>query len=265
MKFSYESGVTALKGVTLAIDRGEYVAVVGGNGSGKTTLAKHMNGLLRPTSGEVTIMGISSKGLSIPEIAHVVGYVFQNPDHQLFCSTVQEEIAFGPTNMGLPDKEVKSRVDSAIKMLGIDGLRDRPPFALTLGARRKVSIASILAMGPQVLVLDEPTTGLDLREADELMACIQRLNDEGTTIVLITHDMKLVAVHTNRVIMMSEGRILLDTDTRGAFSDLTLLRQSMLLPPPVTTLAHKLSALSISRDVFTVEEMAFELSRGGRR
>lgn len=265
IKFTYESGVVALKGVTLAIDKGEYLAVVGGNGSGKTTLAKHMNGLLRPASGEVLVMGVPASEKTISDIARVVGYVFQNPDHQIFCATVEEEVAFGPTNMGLAQAEVKVRVDSAMKTLGIDHLRDSPPFSLTLGFRRKVSIASILAMGPQVLILDEPTTGLDVREADELMACIRRLNDDGTTVVLITHDMKLVAEHTNRVIVMSEGRILLDSDTRGAFSDLQLLRQSKLLPPPVTLLAHRLSSIGISKDVFTAEEMAFEILRGGAR
>lgn len=265
VKFEYESGVVALKGVSLAIDRGEYVAVVGGNGSGKTTLAKHMNGLLRPTSGEVVIMGSSAADRTISEIARVVGYVFQNPDHQLFCATVTEEVAFGPANMGLPSQEVSARVDSALKTLGILDVKDRSPFSLTLGLRRKVSIASVLAMGPQVLVLDEPTTGLDSREARELMVCIRRLNDDGTTIVLITHDMKLVAEHTNRVVVMSEGRVLLDSNTRGAFSDMELLRQSKLLPPPVTKLAHRLSSLGVSKDVFTAEEMAFELVRGGAR
>lgn len=265
VKFTYESGVAALKGVNLSINRGEYMAVVGGNGSGKTTLAKQMNGLLRPTSGEVTVLGVQTSMRTISEMARVVGYVFQNPDHQLFCSAVEDEVAFGPTNMGLPESEVKARVDSAIEALGIDGLRGKPPFSLTLGCRRRISIASILAMGPQVLVLDEPTTGLDLRETDELMACIRRLNDDGTTIVLITHDMKLVAEHTNRVVIMSEGRVLLDSDTRGAFSDLGLLRQSKLLPPPVTLLAHRLSQLGVPKNVFTPEEMVFELLRGGAR
>lgn len=262
VKFTYESGVEALRGVTLSVDKGEYIAIVGGNGSGKTTLAKHLNGLLRPTGGQVLVMGVQAATRTVAELARVVGYAFQNPDHQLFCRTVQDEVSFGPANIGLHRQEVDRRADRAIEVMGLSELRDKPPLSLTLGLRRKVSIASVIAMEPQVLVLDEPTTGLDAREADELMAIIDRLNVEGRTIVLITHEMKLVAEHANRVVIMSEGRIVLDSDTRGAFSDLELLRRSKLLPPPVTQLAHRLSQVGVSRDVLTPQELIFELTRG---
>jgi len=262
VKFTYESGVEALKGVTLVIDEGEYLAVVGGNGSGKTTLAKHLNGLLRPTGGQVLVMGVQAPTRTVAELARVVGYVFQNPDHQLFCRTVHDEVSFGPANIGLDGPEVKRRTDRAIAVMSLSDVRDRPPLSLTLGHRRRVSIASVIAMEPKVLVLDEPTTGLDAREADELMAIIRMLNDEGTTIVLITHEMKLVAEHANRVVVMMDGKVVLDSDTRGAFSDLGLLRRCKLLPPPVTQLAHRLSQIGVSKDILTPQELVFELTRG---
>lgn len=262
VKFTYESGVEALRGITLAIDKGEYLAIVGGNGSGKTTLAKHLNGLLRPTGGKVLTMGTDSSARTVAELARVVGYVFQNPDHQLFCRTVGDEVSFGPANLGVAESEAKRRADHVMDVMGLSEVRDRPPLSLTLGYRRKVSIASVLAMDPQVLVLDEPTTGLDAREADELMVIIRRLNDEGKTIVLITHEMKLVAEHANRIVIMSDGRVVLDSDARGAFSDLEVLRQSRLLPPPVTQLAHRLSEIGVSKDILTPQELVFELTRG---
>ncbi len=262
VKFTYESGVDALRGVTLTIDKGEYVAIVGGNGSGKTTLAKHMNGLLRPTGGRVLVTGVQSSTRTVAELARVVGYAFQNPDHQLFCRTVRDEVSFGPANTGLDPGEVRRRADRAMEVMGLSEVRDLPPLSLTLGLRRKVSIASVIAMDPQVLVLDEPTTGLDAREADELMSIMGRLNDEGKTIVLITHEMKLVAEHANRVVVMADGRIVLDSDTRGAFSDIGLLKGSKLLPPPVTQLAHRLAQIGLSKDVLTPQELVFELTRG---
>lgn len=262
VKFTYESGVEALRGVTLEIDRGEYVAVVGGNGSGKTTLAKHMNGLLRPDSGQVFVSGVDSSTKTPAEIARVVGYAFQNPDHQLFCGTVMDEVSFSPRNMGASPEEVERRANRAIELMGLSDVKDKPPLSLPLGIRRRVSIASVIAMEPQALVFDEPTTGLDARESDELMAIIRRLNDEGRTIILITHEMKLVAEHVNRVVIMAGGRVVLDSDTRGAFSDIELLKRSKLLPPPVTQLAHKLSQIGVSRNILTPQELVFELTRG---
>ncbi|MEW5748159.1 MAG: ATP-binding cassette domain-containing protein [Candidatus Thermoplasmatota archaeon] len=263
VKFTYESGIEALGGVNLSVDRGEYLAIVGGNGSGKTTLAKHMNGLLRPGSGEVLVLGAPASSRTVAELARVVGYVFQNPDHQLFCGTVQEEVAFGPSNLGLEPVEVRTRTEHAIDIMGLSHVKGRSPLSLSLGLRRRVSIASVIAMRPQVLVLDEPTTGLDAGEAKDLMSIVRVLNEEGSTIVLITHEMKLVAEHANRVVVMAGGRIVLDADTRGAFSDPTLLRSSKLLPPPVTLLAHKLAPMGVSKDVLTPEELVFELTRGG--
>jgi len=265
VKFVYEGGVQALKGVSLRVSKGEYLAIVGGNGSGKTTLAKTFNGLLRPTAGVVRIAGRPTPEMPVAEVARIVGYAFQNPDHQLFCSTVEEEVRFGPTNLGFQKEVAHARVESAISAMGLGELRRSPPLSLRLGERRRVSIASVLAMDTEVLILDEPTTGLDAEESAELMARLRLLNEEGKTIILITHDMKMVAEYARRVIVMARGRILLDSDPRGAFSDLDLIRQSNLEPPAVTLLSHKLSEHGIPQDIISSEEFVLHVlrQRGG--
>jgi len=261
LRYTYEGGVEALRDINLDITNGEYVAIVGGNGSGKTTLAKNLLGLLRPTDGEVIIEDRPASGRAVAEIAKIVGYAFQNPDHQLFCATVEEEVRFGPLNLGFPETEIEKKVEHAIESMNLDRFRKTPPLSLRLGERRRVSIASVIAMDPRVFILDEPTTGLDAQEASELMGKLRVLNEEGKTIILITHDMKLVAEHAKRVVVMSQGRVLLDSDPRGAFSDPELLRQSNLEPPPVTLLAHRLSELGIPKDVISPEELVFQIMR----
>jgi len=261
LRHVYEGGIEALRGINLDIALGEYLALVGGNGSGKTTLAKHFNGLLRPTSGKVSVMGKPADAVSVAELSRVVGYSFQNPDHQLFCSTVEEEIEFGPRNLNFPEARIKERVRYAAETLELEEVLQKPPASLDLGVRRRVSIASVIAMDPRVLILDEPTTGLDADEAKGLMGIVSCLNREGRAVVLITHEMKLVSEHANRVVVMLDGRVMLDSDARGTFSDLELLRRCNLLPPPITYLAHKLSAHGVPGDVLTTEEMLFELTR----
>jgi len=259
--FVYENGVQALNGVNLRVSKGEYLAIVGGNGSGKTTLAKTFNGLLRPTRGAVRIDGRPTSGMRVAEIARVVGYAFQNPDHQLFCSTVEEEVRFGPTNLGFPEAAISAKAESAIASMELEDLRKSPPLSLRLGERRRVSIASVLSMDTEVLILDEPTTGLDAEESAELMEKLRLLNEEGRTIILITHDMKLVAEHARRVVVMSGGRVALDTDPRGAFSDLDLIRQSNLEPPAVTLLSHKLAGQGVPQDIISPEEFVLHVLR----
>lgn len=259
VSFAYDGGLRALSGVSLDVKPGEYLAVVGGNGCGKTTLAKVITGLLRPRSGSVLISGRQARELTVAEIAREVGYAFQNPDHQLFCPTVIEEVQFGPRNMGFPEHEVQSKAARALEAMGIAELRDRAPFSLTLSARRRVSIASVIATDPKVLILDEPTTGLDAREMRDLMDSINRLNREGKTIVLITHDMKLVAEHARRVVVMSDGRIVLDSEVSGTFSDLDTLLRSRLVPPPVAQLAYRLTSFGVPRDVLSPQELVLRL------
>ena len=265
LRFTYEGGVEALRDINLDVRNGEYIAIVGGNGSGKTTLAKNINGLLRPTSGEVIVGGRPASGRTVADLARIVGYAFQNPDHQLFCPTVEEEVRFGPDNLGCSEDEVVKKVQRAIEAMNLESHRKTPPLSLRLGERRRVSIASVIAMDPAVFILDEPTTGLDAEESGELLAKLRRLNEEGKTIILITHDMRLVAEHAKRVVVMSQGRVLLDSDPRGAFSDPEILRQSNLEPPPVALLAHRLSELGIPKDVISPEELVFQImrARGG--
>lgn len=259
LKFTYEGGVQALTGVNLDIRQGEYVAIVGGNGSGKTTLAKNIIGLLKPTGGSAQVQGVATSGQKIPTLARMVGYAFQNPDHQLFCSSVLEEVRFGPLNLGYPEPERSAHVKHAMEAMDLLDVKDRPPFSLTLSQRRRVSIALVIAMNPQILIFDEPTTGLDMKESEALMASIGRLNSEGRTIILITHDMRLVAKYARRVIVMSEGRIVLDSDPPGVFSDLDALLRSKLVPPPVVRLAYRLSSLGVPRDVLSPDELALRL------
>lgn len=267
VKFSYDGGVQALTGVSLSLKRGDYVAIVGGNGSGKTTLAKTLNGLLKPSSGSVTVRGKSTSEQSVAELARFVGYAFQNPDHQLFCPTVEEEVRFGPHNLGYRGDDLSKKVERAVETMHLADVMSKPPLSLTLGQRRRISIASVIAMDPEILILDEPTTGLDSKETDDLMSSIESLNREGRTIVLITHDMRLVAKHAKRVVVMSKGRVMLDTDPRGAFSDLELLRTSNMLPPPVVILAHRLKKYGLSGEALSPEELMYLVFRekGGAR
>lgn len=261
IKYVYEGGIEAIAGVDLNIRKGEYIAIVGGNGSGKTTLAKNLNGLFRPTSGSIEIGGKDTAGMAVAEIARFVGYAFQNPDHQLFSSTVEEEVRFGPKNLGYPDDQVARLAEHALDSMDLQSVRTTPPLSLSLGLRRRVSIASVIAMDPQVIILDEPTTGLDSDDIRRLMGSIDSLNEEGHTLILITHDMRLVAEHAKRVLVMARGRILLDSDPRGCFSDIDLIRESNLEPPPVTLLAHRLSRFGVPHDIFSPSELASTVIR----
>lgn len=262
LKFVYEGGVEALKGINLDVRSGEFLAIVGGNGSGKTTLAKNFNGLLRPTGGTVYVAGKHASERTVAQLSRIIGYAFQNPDHQLFCATVDEEVRFGPVNLGYPEEGVKAKVEHAIEAMDLQNVRTQPPHSLRLSERRRVSIASVIAMDPRVIILDEPTTGLDAGETKALMAKVSQLNREGRTVVLITHDMRLVAEHTSRVVVMSDGRIVLDSDPRGAFTDLDLLRNCSLVPPPVMLLAHSLAKYGVPKDIISPQELVMRIVLG---
>ena len=264
VSFSYEGGGKALRDVNLDIHEGEYVALVGGNGSGKTTLAKHLNGLLSPSSGRAIIGGLDTREASTATLAKTVGYVFQNPDHQLFCTSVEEEVRFGPQNMGFGEERTSSLVSRAVELMGVSDLLSQSPVTLSLGDRRKVTIASVLATSPLVLVLDEPTTGLDCVESRQLMDTLDVLRSEGITILLITHEMRLVAQHVDRVVVMSGGTVVVDAGTDDVFSDPEMLRSCHLLAPPVTVLAQRLrSKKLITSAASTPSQLAGQLSTAG--
>ena len=224
VEFAYPSGGLGdrmvLDRVDLTVGQGEFIAIIGPNGSGKTTLAKLCKGLLAPTRGEVRIHGEDTRRMAAGRLASAVGYVFQNPDHQIFADTVSEEIAFGPRNLGVPADDVAERVREALAVVGLDrpGIADADPFSLTKGDRQRVAVASVLATRPDILIFDEPTTGLDYREIRGMMALLGRLNRAGHTIVMITHLMWVAAEYAARCVVMQAGRIVADDRTRAVFA-----------------------------------------------
>ncbi len=231
LEFSYPNGVKALDGISLDIYPGDIVAIVGQNGSGKTTLAKHFNGLLLPTSGTVMVNGKTTKEQGIFRLGQSVGYVFQNPDHQIFSETVYDEVSFGPRLRGLPADQIEARVAETLKAVGLEGAEEEDPFSMTKSARQRVAVAAVLAVQPDVLILDEPTTGLDYREQRSMMDMVRRLNENGSTIIFITHHMWVVAEYARKVFVVKDGRLFLEGTTREVFSHEQELLEASLRPP----------------------------------
>ncbi len=266
--FSYASSegesqqTQALQGVSLTIEPGEFVAIVGRNGSGKSTLAKHINAILTPTSGEVWVDGISTKDeASVFAIRQVAGMVFQNPDNQIVATIVEEDIAFGPENLGVPPLEIRRRIDEALDLVRMSEYALHPPHLLSGGQKQRVAIAGVLAMHPKILVLDESTAMLDPIGRQEVMETTLRLNREkGMTVVLITHHMD-EAVQAERVIVLDAGRVVLDGSNREVFQHVGHLRSLGLDVPQVTSLAELLrqKGLNLRTDILTVTEMVEQL------
>lgn len=236
--FGYKPDQPVLKTISLTIEQGEFVCLIGGNGSGKTTLAKHCNGLYKPTSGRVYVNGRDTRELSVTDLSSTVSYCYQNPDHQIFQSTIWNEVAFGPKNLGLSGEEIDSRVREALRSVGLYHLREEEPYFAGKGERQKIAVASILAMKPEVIVLDEPTTGLDYRGVTEMMALVDQLNRNGHTIIVITHDMRLVARYAKRVIVLYRGEIVIDGAPEEVFAQTEHLAQAQAEPPAVTQFAQ---------------------------
>ncbi len=232
-----------LHGVTLDIAKGEFVALLGHNGCGKSTMAKLFNGMLQPTEGRITVDGMdTTQEETFYEVRRRVGLVQQNPDNQLVASIVEEDVAFGPENLGVEPKEIRRRVDEALKAVDMYEYRENAPYKLSGGQKQRVAIAGIIAMEPDCIVLDEPTAMLDPRGRDEVMSTIQKLNREkGITIILITHYMD-EAVQAGRVVVMDEGNILTQGTPREVFSQVELLKQHHLDVPQATELAYRLRA-----------------------
>ncbi len=233
----------ALSGVSLAVEKGEFVALLGHNGCGKSTLAKHFNAMLLPTSGKVFVDGMDTTEENLKyEIRRRVGLVLQNPDNQLVASIVEEDVAFGPENLGVPPKEIRQRVDNALKAVEMYDYRLAAPYKLSGGQKQRVAIAGIIAMQPECIVLDEPTAMLDPRGRTEVLDTIHKLNRElGITIVLITHYMD-EAVTADRVVVMDSGRILTEGTPKEVFSKVELLKQHHLDVPQATELCYRLRA-----------------------
>lgn len=257
--FWYEDeSAPVLRGVDLTVLRGEFVALVGANGSGKTTLTKQFNGLLRPRRGQVRVGGQDTAKHSIGELARQVGFLFQHPEQQIFNATVREEVAFGPQNLGLSHGEVEARVEAALTRFDLTAIADRPPAILSYGLRRQVTLASLAAMDPPVLVLDEPTVGLDAADQWETFSWLSELHTHGRTIVLVTHDMALAAEHCDRIVALHEGQIIADGAPSSVFQQPELLARTSLVPPPVMTLAQALRSCGLQVEGLTVDAFCHE-------
>lgn len=259
--YQYTPDIIALQSVNLTIRRGEFVALIGRNGSGKTTLTKHFNGLLKPTDGEVVVDGMNTKKFNTSILAQVVGYVFQNPDHQIFSNSLERELAYGLKNAGLDDAEIKLRVDNALKLTGLEQQRNDHPFSLGKGERQKVAVASILALEPKILVIDEPTTGQDWAGMQNMMALIKQLHENGTTVIMISHDMEIVAKYAQRVIVMKDGGILLEGSTREVFENFEMLEQAGIVPPQIVRLTARLKDLGFEDTFLNEKEFAETISQ----
>jgi len=241
VEFTYPGGARALDGVNLAVGCGDFVAIVGQNGAGKTTLTRHFNGLLRPSSGDIRVLGRSTQGVPTIELCRHVGYVFQNPDEQLFCTSVQEELRFGPTNIGADPGVTSQRVEEILGDIGLTKYREVWPKYLTKGERQRLALASVVAMDPDVLVVDEPTTGLDWVESLQILDYLERLrNEQKKTIIIITHDMNIVSLYAKRVVVMARGRVVGDGTAREVFSQPDLMQLACLRRPPIADLSQAL-------------------------
>ena len=248
----------AVDGVSLDVERGDFIAVLGHNGSGKSTLAKHINAILYPSAGKVEVDGLDTSNYDNTwKIRENAGMVFQNPDNQIIASVVEEDVAFGPENMGVPTEQIRERVDEALKTLGMYEYRKHSPNKLSGGQKQRVAIAGVVAMHPKCIILDEPTAMLDPKGRAEVIRAARALNDvEGVTIILITHYMEEV-VHANKVFVMDKGKVVLQGTPREIFSQVDKLKELRLTVPEVTLLAHELrnAGLDIPAGIITNEEL----------
>jgi len=259
--FTYPNGVEALKGVSLTIDRGDFVAIMGQNGAGKTTLVKHFNGLLKPTKGDVLVDGVNTRDESVAKLARKVGYVFQNPDHQLFCETVEQEIAFALKNFGFKKELIEKRVEWALNLLGLTQYRESSPFMLSGGERKRVALASVLAWDPEFVVLDEPTIGQDYLQKEKLRQFIMQLRSQGKTVVIVTHDVEFVADCNPRIVLMTDGKIVADGPAEEILTNPKLLAKASVISPQITQIFMKLERFGLSTkviDVYKAREIIVE-------
>jgi len=248
LSFSYPGGAPVLDQIDLAIRAGEFIAIIGQNGSGKTTLAKHIVGLLKCEPGKILLSGRDRSSMRPAETAQEVGYVFQNPDYQIFAAAVEDEVAFGPRNFGLDAGEIERRCAEVLQAVGLEGARRSDPFLLGKGERQRLAVASVLALKPRLLILDEPTTGLDYREQRRMMKLVAELNRSGIAIVMITHTPWLVAEYARRVVLMRRGHKLFDGPVREFFAQEELLLSASFRPPEVAALGRRFGASTLNVD-----------------
>ncbi len=252
--FAYPNGVEALKGVSLTIKNGEFIAIMGENGAGKTTLIKHFNGLLKPTKGSIFVDKVETTEVSVATLARTVGFVFQNPDNQLFSETVEEEIAFALKNFGFKERTIKGRVTWALNLLGLTQYRKTSPFMLSGGERKRVALASVLAWNPRILILDEPTIGQDHQQKEKLLQFILQMKTQRKTIIIVTHDVEFVAECDPRVLLMHQGKIVADGEARKVLTNPEILLHASIIPPQITQVFLQLSDFELPKEVIDVYE-----------
>jgi len=255
LHFSYDGITEVLKGINLVIEEGEIVAIMGENGAGKTTLIKHFNGILKPTRGSVRVLGLDTKAVPVSRLARNVGLIFQNPDHQIFAETVEEEIAFALKNLGFEEDYIRERVEWALKFMRLEKYRKSNPFTLSGGEKKRLTIASVLAYDPKIIVFDEPTIGQEYFHKCRLADFIKYLSSEGKTVIVVTHDVEFVAEHFPRTVVMANGRIVADGDTRDVLTDLEITKKARLIPPQSTQCAWLLKDLGVPERIILDSEL----------
>jgi energy-coupling factor transport system ATP-binding protein len=254
IRYSYANNIEALKGVSLTVENGEFIAIMGQNGAGKTTFIKHFNGLLKPSSGTVRVDGVETTKTSVASLARYVGFVFQNPDNQLFSETVEDEVAFALKNFGFDKETIEQRVTWALDLLSLSQYRKTSPFLLSGGERKRVALASVLAWDPETLVLDEPTIGQDHEQKEKLRQFVMQLQTKKKTVVMVTHDVEFVAECNPRVILMRDGKIVADGIAKDILTNPKLLEESSIVLPQIAQVFSKLSPLGLPADIIDIDE-----------
>lgn len=263
LSFTYPDGTQALKNINIEIEKGEKVAIIGPNGAGKSTLFSHFNGLTEPTSGCVKIEGkpISFEKDELLKVRQKVGIVFQDPNDQLFAPTVKEDIAFGPMNLGLSYDEVEKRVEDALKMVGMENYEDKTPHHLSGGQQKRIAIAGIIAMKPELMILDEPTAGLDPDGVEKVLNIMNQLNKDGMTLIISSHDIDMISRYADKIFVLYNGEIIESGNKNKIFSDMELLKKAHLRTPITTEILYNLkeSGLNVNTEKISVEDTCTEI------
>ena len=254
VNFSYNETAN-VKDLNIEIKKGDFVAIIGSNGAGKSTFSKLCNGLLKPSSGDVVVAGLNTKKTKVSKLAKHIGFLFQNPDRQICCNTVKEEIAFSLKNNGFTQEEINARVENTLKDFAFEA--ETEPFNMSRGQRQRLCLACLIALNPEIMILDEPTTGLDYRECMEVMNKIKKLNEMGTTVIMVCHDMEVVLDFAKKIVVMNRGEILGQGEARKILSDKELLSRARLLQPQIAATCSILGP--DFANIFTTEELIYKL------
>ncbi|MCI7437222.1 MAG: energy-coupling factor ABC transporter ATP-binding protein [Spirochaetia bacterium] len=254
VSFSYDTTAN-VQNLNVKVEKGDFIAIIGSNGAGKSTFSKLCNGLLTPTTGDVFVLNKNTRREKVSSLAKHIGFLFQNPDRQICCNTVKEEIAFSLRNNGIPEDEIKRRVKATLEEFGFDGKIE--PFNLSRGQRQRLCLACLIALNPEILILDEPTTGLDYKECMMMMNRIKQLNENGTTVIMVCHDMEVVLDFAKTVVVMNRGQILEQGETRKILADTELLGKARLLQPQIAQVSTMLG--NDFTGIFTIDEMISRL------